>query len=323
MDNRSFREEPKKWIAGCALGVVMACVGIILIISLIVNMIGSDSALVYLGDKFFRFLSRITLIIGGGIIIFGRLRGNYYAVGVYAVTLGTSRILRSLPGLMSLNDVIFYANVVFIIVGVNLVLAGVNHLTVRTRDPTFMRYTATAIVMGFLLLELFILYARVEPSSILEVTGDTLAYIPLYIALLFVLYSKELIRNRPMGRIKGFAGVSADSLSIGNDASISADDCSKLKEGFNASGWSTKAVGGRNVMEETISLSTKRGDRDVVLNRWDGDPCLYISIVNDIRDSFVSGYRIKANGYEEHDGRIDLLDDMGVCASIRVEEGVQ
>ena len=323
MDNRGIREQPTGWVAGAILGIVMMLVGVILVIYLLYDVAVSEFAADYVIENIFSLLSRVLLIIGGYYIFRQRMNGNYFAVGIYAIALGISRILRSMPGLGSSSDLIFYVNVIFVIVGANLILSGVNHLTVRTKDPTFMRYTTGAVVGGYILLELTALYLKFDHDIIDELMGDSLMYVPLYVALLAVLFTKELVIHRPIGRIISYISSTADTLSMGSDVSVSAEDGRKLIDGFSAPGWEEKTVGGRRVKEERITFCTKRGQRDVVMNRWDDDPALYISVVDDARDSFVTGHRIKATGYSEHDGTIDLLDDMGVCASIRIAEAVQ
>ena len=323
MDNRSAREEPKKWVAGTILGIAMLFTGVVLLILQMESYAVSEEGITYVRDDIFLIISRIVLVAGGLIIILGRKRGNYYAIGVYAMTLGTSRILRSLPNLLSQNDYVFYLNIVFIIIGVNLVMSGYNHLTVRTRNPIVMRYTAIAIVGTYLMLHLYFLYAKISPTLIYEYAGDTIAYLPLYIALLFVLFSKELVQNMPMGRIKRMTDVTAQRLSAGSEISMTKEDSHKLLEGFSDPKWDVKDVGGIRLKEENIVFHTKFGKRDVVIGRWENDPDLYITLIDDHRDSFITGHRIKACGYEEHEGRIDLFDDKGICASIRILEAVE
>ena len=323
MDNRSAREEPKRWVAGTILGLVMLFTGLMLLISqtrFYIDPEGIDGGTI---DTFLA-ASRVVLIIGGLIIVLKRKEGNYFAVGVYAITLGASRIIRSLPRLFSGNDAIFYANILFLIVGANLVIAGYNHLTVRTRNPILMRYTAIIIVITYLLVHLYCLYARLDLSLIYQYAGDTLAYLPLYIALVFVLFSKELVINAPWGRVRRLAAATAERTSVGDVVSVSEEDGRKLIDGFSDPGWKRRTVGGIGLKEENITLRTKHGNRDVVMSRWEGDPVLYITIVDDGRDSYIAGHRIRAVGYERHDDRIDLLDDMGVCASIMISsEAVQ
>lgn len=96
----------------------------------------------FIEDNDFGLVGRAILIVGGLAILFKRHKGNYYAVGIYALTLGLSRVIRSLPGLVAESNFMFYMSLIFLVVGGNLAWGGYNHLTVKTRNPATMRYTA-------------------------------------------------------------------------------------------------------------------------------------------------------------------------------------
>ena len=326
METRRIREAPKKWIAGTFLGLTMMVCGVMLLFTQTQSWDFSTTSSLFDKDNAYLTISRILLCVGGAVILIGRKRGNYFAVGIYAMTLGISRVIRSLPNLVSPSDTVFYVNLILVIVGVNLAIGGYNHLTVRTRNPAVTRATTTAILIVYLIIHLFFLYF----GSIYGITiqflydnfADVMWYMPLYLALIFVLFSKEVINNAPMGRLNFMSQVTAQRVFMGENVSVSEEDSNKIVEGFSSPSWKETTVGGIRMMEEHVTFHTKMGDRDAVMEKWEGDPRIYISVVDDIRDSFITGHRIKASDYIIQNGRLELIDESGVCASIRITEAV-
>ena len=265
-------------------------------------------------------IARFLLIAGGAAILIKRDKGNYFAVGVYALALGLSRLLRSLPNLVieqsPQNDVIFNFTIFVVILSANLALTGYNHLTVRMKNPMMMRYTTLGIVAFYAIVLLFFQYVDKSPEILMEYLPDVIWYIPLYFALLLVLFSKEVVDNCPMGRLERFSREMVDKYDLGNTITISEEDAAKIRDGFSDhNGWKEVPVGDARVYEETVTFRTARGERDVVLERCDDDGDLRITVVDDLSDSFISGYRIRASSFSESDGRMELKDRTGVCAT--------
>lgn len=61
----------------------------------------------------------------------------------------------------------------------------------------------------------------------------------------------------------------------------------------------------------------------MVLEKWDGDRHLYLTIINDRKDSFVYGNRMRVESYAESDGIIELRDDIGICARLVIRRQEQ
>ena len=324
MRTRAIREAPKKWLAGVFLGLTMMVCGVMLLFTQTQSWDFSGTTSLFSKDNAYLTISRILLCVGGVVILLGKNMGNYFAVGVYAMTLGISRVIRSLPNLVSPSDTVFYMNIILVIVGTNLAVGGYNHLTVRTRNPAVTRATTIAILIGYLLIHLFFLYFGnaygITIDFLYNNFADVMWYMPLYLALLFVLFSKEVIDNAPMGRMNSMSQTTAQRVFMGETVSISEEDSLKMIEGFSTPSWKETTVGGIRMMEEHVTFHTKMGERDVVMERWEGDPKVYISVVDDIEDSFITGHRIKASDCMRYDDRLELLDEYGVCASIRIME---
>lgn len=317
-----MREASRRNQAGTFLGSMMIICAMLMIVVRFTSIEIGDLVL-SVDDGTFGILSRFILLAGGIAIIVGRNRGNYFAIGVYAMTLGVSRLIRSLPGLIDESDVTFNISIFIVLLSANLALAGYNHLTVKMRNPLNMRYTTIAIIAAYLIALLYFAYTHQSPKIIMEYLPDTLWYIPLYISLLIILYSKELVDHSPMGRVRYFSGVIADRAHIGNVIEISEEDAAKIRDGFNGSkGWNEKTIDGILVHEEKVTFHTGKRDRDVIMERSNDRDELRFTVIDDRTDSFVNGYRIKASSYTESDDKLILRDSIGICATLHIRRDV-
>lgn len=318
MENRRARESANTNKAGIILGSMMVLSSMLMIITRF-SSLEVDGVVLSVDDGVLGIISRFMLLAGGIIILAFRNKGNYFAIGVYAMTLGLSRFLRTLPNLVSESDVMFNVAIFITLLSANLAATGYNHLTVRMKNPLTMRYTTLLIITAYVVVLLYFAYIHQSPTLIMEYLPDMIWYIPLYLSLLLVLYSKEVVDNSPMGRIMYFSGEVARKVDIGGPITVSEEDAEKIRDGFRGpEGWSEKSVNGRCVREETVTFRTGKGDRDVVLERREGDGDLLITVIDDRTDSFVNGYRMKASSYSESDGAIRLVDAKGVCAVLHV-----
>ena len=235
------------------------------------------------------------------------------------MTLGTSRIIRSLPNLMSDSEEMYYLSIFMIIVGINLAITGYNHLTVRMKNPVIMRYTTMSIIATYLIILMYFAYIGEDPGLLFQYVPDTIWYIPLYVGLLIVLFSKEVTENSPLGRIRGFSTTVADRSYLGDRIDISEEDAEKIKSGFrNPSSWKTLDIQGEQVSEEMVTFKTRRGDKDVILNRWPDEDSIYLTVVDDRMDSFIDGYKIRISSYTENEGMMELNDDIGICTRLYI-----
>ena len=238
------------------------------------------------------------------------------------MTLGLSRVVRSIPGLLSSSDFEFYPALVFTIIGGNLFYSGFNHLTVRTRNPTSMRYTAIALLTLYALILLYVYYIGGDVIYTFLSDINMVGYIPLYIGLLALLYSREITENNPIGRIASFMHSLSANTYVGDNITISEEDAKGIEEGFSdCASWTETDVNGITVKERCVVFHTHNGDKDVIIQRWPDNEGLYLSLINDRIDSFIGGQRIRAIGYELSDGMIVLTDDRGACVFMTIGGG--
>ena len=298
---------------------MMIAVGIILTIMRVTPIVYKGTEY-FLEDNIFGLISRAILVLGGLVMIVMRKKGSYFSVGIYALTLGVSRILRSIPEFASDSDIEFYAALVFFVIGVNLAYGGYNHLTVRTRDPKGMRWTALLLLVIFTLALGYFAYRGQDIIPFLLDDINIIGYLPLYAGLLIILYGREVNEGNPIGRIADFMSSLSASIYVGDSITITEDDAKVIEEGFSgASSWNVQTIGDVTVRESSIVFHTHNGDKDVILQRWSDSDNLYLSLINDKTDSFVGGQRISATGCVREDGLIEITDSDGICITMNVE----
>ena len=323
MENRRARETPPSYKAGIFLGITMVVCAIIMLITRFASL-EIDGETISVEDGPLGILSRFMLLLGGAIILLKRKKGNYFAVGMYALTLGLSRLVWSIPHLGAESDIVFYSAVFIVILSGNLAVTGYNHLTIRMRDPLNMRITTLIILLFYAIVLMYFIYIDEKPVVILRFMPDVVWYIPIYVMLLIVLFSKEVVDNSPLGRIRTHVSETADRFGLGEEITISEEDAEKIKAGIaGPQGWKVKVIGGVEILEENVTFESRRGDRDVVLERCEGDGTLRITVVDDREDSFINGRRLSVSSYNESHGSLDLIDGRGVCAKLNVRRSPQ
>ena len=318
MNNRERRERTYNTKPALLLGFVMVLVGVAMVLIRVFEVdYGEDTY--FIEDNDFGLVGRAILIVGGLAILFNRHRGNYFAVGVYALTLGLSRVIRSLPGLVAESDITFYMSLIFLVVGGNLAWGGYNHLTVKTRNPATMRYTALALLLLFSLVLGYLAYSDADVVAVLLSDINLFGYLPLYAGLLAVLYSKELLENIPLARVSRFLKDVSSNGYAGDYLAITEEDAKKIEEGFSdVSSWSDVHIGDIVVKEAYVKYHAHNGKKDVLLERWPDSDLLLISLINDRTDSFIGGQRIQAKSYVIEGDEMFIFDSQGICTVMRI-----
>ena len=320
MNNRERREKDYSIIPSLFLALMMIVTGI-LMLSLRLGGIDYGDNQFFIEDNNFGLFGRAILIYGGLAILYTtyKRKGNYFAVGIYALTLGLSRMIRSLPGLVAESDITFYVSLVFLVIGGNLAWGGYNHITVKTRNPGTMRYTALALLA---LISLILGFAAYMGYDIVETFLDDITlmgYLPLYLGLLIVLYSKELVENAPFPRVVAFVRDIASNTYTGDEIRVTEDDAKTIQDGFSsADSWPIIYVGDTAIREKVIEFHAHNGIKDVILERWPDSDGLYLTVINDRTDSLVGGQRIQASGYQIDGDVMTLYDSRGTCTVVRI-----
>ena len=320
MNNREKRERGYSMIPSLFLALMMIATGI-LMVSIRIGGIGYEDNEFFIEDNDFGLVGRAILIFGGLAILYTtyKKKGNYYAVGIYALTLGLSRMIRSLPGLVAESDLSFYSSLVFMVIGGNLAWGGYNHITVKTRNPGNMKYTALTLLAIICLALGFSAYMGYDVVSTFLEDITLMGYLPLYFGLLIVLYSKELVENAPFARVARFLRDMSSNTYVGDEIRVTEEDARTIKEGFSsADSWPLIQVGDMAVRENTVEFHAQRDVKDVILEKWPDSDRLYLTVINDRADSLIGGQRVQAAGYQIDGDVMTLYDSKGTCTVIRI-----
>lgn len=318
MDKRKRREAPHRTYATLFLGSMMMFAGAGMIIFHLFPVTGSQS-IIHLQDGPAGYISRGALVFGGALILIYHRKGSYFAVGMYAIVLGLSRVIRSVPGIFEESNLTFYFSLAMIIIGANLAIGGFNHLTIRTRNPTMMRVSAIMMLSAYLIGMVYLYVNDMEIEPILSASADMLWYLPLYVALLFILSNREITDNIPLGRIRRYSIGLGNTLYLGNTVIVSPEDAAAIKDGISGTPeWQERSLGSTTVCERRVVFHTEIGDREVVLNRMPGKEGLMMSVIDDPTDSFIFGKRYRVLSFAESSGTLELRDSSGICAVLRI-----
>ncbi len=320
MNNRERREKGYSIIPSLFLALMMIATGVLMTTIRVFGIEYGDS-MFFVEDNWFGLIGRIVLIFGGLAILYTtyKRKGNYFAVGVYALTLGLSRIIRSMPGLTAHSDITFYASLVFTIIGGNLAWGGYNHLTVKTRNPGNMKYTSMFLLVFICLILGFSAYMDYDVIATFLEDITLMGYLPLYLGLLIVLYSKELVENAPFARIVRTLRSISTNLYVGDTINVTERDAEIIQEGFSSTdSWRLIYVGDKAIRENTVEFHSNGVQKDVILEKWPGSDELYITIINDRKDSLIIGQRLQAVGCDINGDVMTLYDSKGACTIIRI-----
>ena len=320
MNSRERREKGYSIIPSLFLALMMIVTGIFMTAIRLSGIEYGDDQF-FVEDNTFGLVGRAILIIGGIAIFYTtyKKKGNYYAVGIYALTLGLSRVIRSLPGLVAQSDITFYVSMVFLVIGGNLAWGGYNHVTVKTRNPGNMKYTSMSLLAILSLILGFAAYLGYDVIETFLEDVTMMGYLPLYLGLIIVLYSKELTENAPFARIARFLREISSNVYVGDEIRVTEEDAKTIQDGFSSvDSWPLIYVGDKAIRENTVEFHTHNGVKDVILERWPDSDELYLTVINDKTDSLIGGQRVQSVGYQTDGDFMTLYDSKGTCTIIRI-----
>ena len=98
-------------------------------------------------DQLYGVAINIAPIICGLLILFDKHKSVFWAVGLYAIGIGASKLIRNLPGIFSESMFTFIFNVVFTVMAGNLVYSGVRYIRGNARSILFVILGTTAFVV--------------------------------------------------------------------------------------------------------------------------------------------------------------------------------
>ena len=98
-------------------------------------------------DHLFGIAINIAPIICGLLILLDKHRSVFWAVGLYAIGIGASRLIKYAPGIFAESMFTFIFNVVFAVMAGNLVYSGIRYIRGNARSILFVILGSTAFVV--------------------------------------------------------------------------------------------------------------------------------------------------------------------------------
>lgn len=294
------------------LGGLMVFVGAV---SIIPSLGHVDHRLMYVASK-------LLLMAMGFVIILDPKKSIMRAVGLYAIALGAGRVVRSLVGLTSPDDIQFLFSLAMIALGLNLATCGVTYMNNTSKNARRMTLTAYAIFLAYFLEIVYRAFLGEDLLKLLISKYDTVAFLIMYGVYIVILNSREIRYNIPLERVLMDVDGIGNASGVPKGASISESDLALIREGLTdnpswnslesgPAGWETSLkLGGRSA--GTIIFSKMRDSGDVL-----------VTLVSDPDGTFLQGSRFFMRSLSlEGDSHAVIRGDDGIYMKIQIRREV-
>lgn len=180
----------------------------------------------------FTFMINIVPLLFGILIILDRHRSLFFAVGLYAVAIGSSRFVRYLSMQFEGGPFSTLVGLVLLYMAVNLIYHGFRFLRGNSRAITW-------VVIGtlfFVLMQVMILVIYIsdqEGITMTEDIGDTVVTLFMLLTYVALVTSAPVRRSTNMERLNSILTGFRITKGVGSDLSLDRDSVDALKSFFN------------------------------------------------------------------------------------------
>ena len=158
----------------------------------------------------------------GILIILDRHKSLFFAVGLYATSLGLSRVIRYWHLLQDDSLYLYVAGVVLVLLGFNLMYSGYRYIRGNSRSIAYILIGA-AIFTAMLILELtFGVRTSTSTKEFLELYGFTLAQTIMNLLYMGLVWSEQIRNSTVLSRMSRL--YSGFKITEGNGQNISTDE---------------------------------------------------------------------------------------------------
>ncbi len=264
------------------------------------------------------------MFIAGGLLILLDSRRNFVrSVGLYALSMGLSRIVMVAPLLLSQEDFSNGVGWLIAILGINLIYSGYSMLSGSVRGKWGILIASGAYVFIYLLLIGFLILAFKDNG--LEFTFNMVAPFMLnfmmYFILLWLLDTDEIRYGDKMSRHISILRSIDNTHRAAGVLSFTPQDAKKLASGV---GWEEFHLQNGPVEKEMkLESENKNGITYVTVQKWYHDDHLYftLSAFKDGTVTLAERFRINKVVYDEHQiGTMYLLGDAGTLVVVDVKK---
>jgi hypothetical protein len=235
------------------------------------------------------------------------------AIGFYALSIGSSRLINYIHTLFDPHGISFIFGLVMVIMSVNMLYTGITF--VRGSARSRMGMALTSLLMLSLTIGSLYYYASTydyRPEDLLEYFPDQCIICALYV-LLFLMVGTETVRDsmpavryqKMLSSIRRVGASDPDSYILRSDAKV-------LAAAFeDRSSWTPVTDGGPALCEYKFRLTHHMNDTSAVrIQKWKDSEKLYITVTDSDKGSILNACRSAVTSVH-YDGSIDT------CSNIR------
>lgn len=254
-------------------------------------------------SRFVRLPGSLMFIAGGLLIILDSRRNFVRSVGLYALSMGLSRILMVVPLLLSQEDVSNGVGWLIAILGINLVYSGYSMLSGSVRGKWGILIASGAYVFIYLLLiGMFMLIYRDEDFfTLMENILPLILSFMMYFVLLWLLDTDEIRYGDKISRHITILRSIDNTHRAACLLTFVPEDAKKIQSG---EGWETFDHDNGPVEKELrVESESPTGITYVTIQKWYGDEHLYFTL-----SAYKDGTLTLAERFTVNSVRIDEKD---------------
>ena len=251
-------------------------------------------------DHLYGFAINIMPIISGLLILLDKHRSIFWAVGLYGIGIGASRLIKYLPGVFADDIFTFVYNVIFAVMAGNLVYSGIRYIRGNARSIIFVILGSTAFVV---LTGITLAYELNEYDNLADFLYFNTGYLvnmAVYMMYMGLVWSEPVRKSTDvsiaLSLSSGIRGVDGTM----RRASINRSVVQNIVDFIEGKGSSNSGpLEGPIYSEYCFSYNDKYKTNYASLQRWNGpDGDLYLTLTDHNKGSFIGTTSMLVTGME-------------------------
>ncbi len=274
-------------------------------------------------SRLVRLPGAIMFIVGGLLILLDSRRNFVRSVGLYALSMGLSRVVMVLPLLLSQEDISNGIGWLIALLGFNLIYSGYSMLSGSVRGKWGILIASGCYVVIYLLLIGFIIlmFQGNSPEFIFDIVSPYILNFMMYFVLLWLLDTDEIRYGDKMSRHISILRNIDNTHRAAGLLTFTPQDAKKLASG---KGWEEFHLQNGPVEKEMkLESETKTGITYVTVQKWYNDDHLYftLSAYKDGTITLAERFRINRVVYNDDGNNLMyLLGDTGNIVLVDVKK---
>lgn len=267
-------------------------------------------------------LGYIMLIACGAIILTVGKRNMVSTIGLYAIGLGSYRVLTTMTSIVP-GSVFTFFSIAVVLLGFNMLITGISYLRGVSRARITMMASAALLASFYLGTFLYSIYKGAPAWTALKGNLSLVVNAIMYVVLFYILDS-DIIRERDrmeihndvLDRIRCTYCTDPDSCIAQADARV-------LSKAFSdRSSWTPLTDGGPAECEYSFSIRNGEETSHVLLQKWVDSERIHVTVTDHPGGALITAYRFSVDDvvYDRTSfAWVRLIGGNGHCVHLRVE----